>query len=81
MIYKNVKGIYKMERKEFHKLFGDNDYDYDNIEDIIIVEDGEMENTEFPFSVYVRMKGKLHYTSFASEEFTLEEVMKMYEED
>jgi len=81
MIYKNIISIYKMDRKEFMKEFGDNDYDYDNIEDILIVEDAKGEDEDFPFSVYVRMKGDSHYISFASAEYTLEEVMKRYEED
>lgn len=73
--------IYKMEKQEFMKYFGSysyKDYDYDKIEEIIIVEDGRGYH---PFSVYVREKGSKAFIAFAIREFSMEEILETYEED
>lgn len=55
--------IIKWDRRKFMKYFGDNDYDYDNIADILLI----LRNGKY--SVYVRLKDFKQYSEFATDEF------------
>jgi hypothetical protein len=66
MIYKDSMEIIKMSRQAFMSIFGSNDYDYNSYEDFLIIRDND---SNYPYSVYVRHKGDKHFVVFASEEF------------